>query len=71
MLAVAGMRVFVDSLLEHRNTEVPDGVELPLGQVLSEEPYEGTEEDRDWIFPVKGYFTSFFKYWNKCKKHIK
>ena len=33
--------------------------------------YEGTEEDRDWIFPVKGYFPSFFKYWNKCKKHIK
>ena len=33
--------------------------------------YEGTEEDRDWIFPVKGYFPSFFKYWNKCKKYIK
>jgi deoxyribodipyrimidine photo-lyase len=33
--------------------------------------YEGTEEDRDWIFPVTGYFPSFFKYWNKCKKHIK
>ena len=33
--------------------------------------YEGTEEDRDWIFPVKGYYPSFFKYWNKCKKHTK
>ena len=22
--------------------------------------YEGIEEDRDWIFPVKGYFTTSF-----------
>ena len=38
--------------------------EHPLNQY-----YKGTEENRDWIFPVKGYFSSFFKYWKKCKKY--
>ncbi|MDC3030054.1 deoxyribodipyrimidine photolyase, partial [Flavobacteriales bacterium] len=41
-------------------------IEHPLNQC-----YEGTEENRDWIFPVKGYFTSFFKYWKTCKKYMK
>ena len=44
MLSVASVESFADSLLEHRNTEVPDGAEPPLGQVLGDEPYEGTEE---------------------------
>jgi deoxyribodipyrimidine photo-lyase len=34
--------------------------------------YEGIEEERDWLFPeVKGYFPSFFKYWNQGKKLLK
>lgn len=33
--------------------------------------YEGTMENRDWMFDVKGYYPSFFKFWNKCKKEIK
>ena len=33
--------------------------------------YEGTMESRDWMFNVKGYYSSFFKFWNKCKKEIK
>ncbi|MEQ9279589.1 MAG: FAD-binding domain-containing protein [Balneola sp.] len=33
--------------------------------------YSGNEEPRDWMFPVKGYYQSFFKFWNKAKKELK
>jgi deoxyribodipyrimidine photo-lyase len=32
--------------------------------------YKGTQDPRDWMFDVKGYFPSFFGYWKKCKKQI-
>ena len=33
--------------------------------------YKGNKDERDWMFPVKGNFSSFFKYWKTCKKYIK
>lgn len=33
--------------------------------------YTGTEESRDWMFAVKGDYSSFFSFWNKCKKELK
>ncbi|XWN37081.1 MAG: FAD-binding domain-containing protein [Balneola sp.] len=33
--------------------------------------YSGNEEPRDWMFSVKGYYPSFFKFWNKAKKELK
>ena len=33
--------------------------------------YVGTEESRDWICGVKGYYPSFFAFWKKCKREIK
>ena len=32
--------------------------------------YEGTEESRDWMTSVSGYFPSFFAFWKKCKKQL-
>ncbi|MCV9388957.1 FAD-binding domain-containing protein [Reichenbachiella ulvae] len=32
--------------------------------------YEGVEEERDWMFSVKGYYPSFFSYYKKCKKEL-
>lgn len=32
--------------------------------------YYGIEEQRDWMFTVKGYYPSFFAFWKKCKKEI-
>ena len=32
--------------------------------------YKGTQDSRDWMFDVQGYFPSFFGYWKKCKKQI-
>jgi deoxyribodipyrimidine photo-lyase len=40
--------------------------EHPLNQ-----HYQGTEESRDWMFDVKGYYPSFFSFWKKCKKLLK
>lgn len=33
--------------------------------------YKGNEEARDWMFSSKGYYSSFFKFWNKAKKELK
>ncbi len=33
--------------------------------------YQGTEESRDWMSSVQGYYPSFFKFWNKAKKELK
>ena len=32
--------------------------------------YVGIEESRDWMFDVKGYHSSFFSFWKKCKKQL-
>ena len=32
--------------------------------------YKGTEEPRDWMFKVKGYYPSFFAYWKQCSKQL-
>jgi len=33
--------------------------------------YRGNEDPRDWMFSIKGYFPSFFKFWNKANKELK
>lgn len=32
--------------------------------------YQGEEDEREWMFSVKGYFPSFFSFWKKCKKEL-
>ncbi len=32
--------------------------------------YQGIEDQRDWMFSVKGFYPSFFAFWKKCKKEI-
>ena len=34
------------------------------------EHYQGTCDQRDWMFNVEGYYPSFFAFWKKCKKQI-
>lgn len=33
--------------------------------------YRGTEQPRDWMFSIKGYYPSFFKFWNEARKELK
>jgi deoxyribodipyrimidine photo-lyase len=32
--------------------------------------YQGTEDARDWMFTVTGYYRSFFSFWKACKKEL-
>ena len=32
--------------------------------------YNGIQESRDWMFSAKGYHSTFFSFWKKCKKDI-
>lgn len=32
--------------------------------------YKGTQENRDWMFDVQGYYPSFFKFWKQCEKQL-
>lgn len=46
-----------------------------LGEVYFKEhptnlDYQGTQDERDWMFSVKGYYPSFFAFWKKCKKEL-
>ncbi len=45
--------------------------QFQLSEVLFKEHptcthYRGTEEPRDWMFSVTGYYPSFFSFWKKC-----
>lgn len=32
--------------------------------------YVGKQESRDWMFDVRGYFSSFFSFWKKCERQL-
>ncbi len=32
--------------------------------------YSGTQESRDWMFDVTGYYPSFFSFWKKCERQL-
>mgnify|MGYP001814686985 CR=1 FL=1 len=32
--------------------------------------YRGSEDARDWMFKVQGYYPSFFAFWKRCKKEM-
>lgn len=47
-----------------------NGAEIVFKEHPLNEHYRGTQEDRDWMTSVKGYFPGFFKFWNKAKKEL-
>lgn len=46
----------------------------PSELIFKEHPlsahYQGTQDERDWMFEVRGYFPSFFSYWKRCLKEL-
>jgi len=32
--------------------------------------YKGTEEPREWMFDVQGFYRSFFAFWKQCKRFL-
>ena len=72
MLALAeninGIQIYVgefDQLIKDTGIKTVYYKEHPLNN-----HYTGTEDARDWMFPVKGYFPSFFGFWKRCKQHL-
>ncbi|OEK01838.1 deoxyribodipyrimidine photolyase [Roseivirga sp. 4D4] len=66
---ISGIQYFRGSFQQLRETYGLKEIfykEHPLNQ-----DYQGTEDSRDWMFDVKGYYPSFFAFWKKCKKEIK
>ncbi len=65
---IEGIQVFVGEFEELGHDYTPGEIffkEHPLNS-----HYRGTEEPRDWMFDVKGYYPSFFSFWKKCKKEL-
>ncbi len=60
------LKLFVGQFSELQSMISPENI------IFKEHPnnshYEGKEEPRDWMFEVKGYYSSFFAFWKKCKK---
>ncbi|MFZ6052451.1 FAD-binding domain-containing protein [Halocola ammonii] len=63
------IQIFVGEFKELQREHSPSEI------IYKEHPlnynYMGKEESRDWMFSVTGYYSSFFKFWKKCKKEIK
>ncbi len=66
---IEGIQIFVGEFSELQNS---------IGNspaVFKEHPtnkhFVGTQDERDWMFSVKGYYRSFFAFWKKCKKELK
>ena len=57
---INGIQLFVGEFKELKKTTKDSNIYYKAHPLNHR--YEGIEEDRDWIFPVKGYFASFFKY---------
>ena len=65
---IKGMQFFVGEFSELSTLLNPSMI------VYKEHPtsshYQGTEDAREWMSSVKGYYPSFFAFWKKVKKEI-
>ena len=65
---IKGIKIFVGSFASLEAQL--NGAEIVFKEHRLRESYRGTQEDRDWMTSVKGYFPGFFKFWNKAKKEL-
>jgi deoxyribodipyrimidine photo-lyase len=54
-----------DELMEEYDPRFTAYKEHPLNA-----HYEGQEEPRDWMFNVRGYYSSFYGFWKECEKDM-
>ncbi len=66
---ISGIQVFIGDFIDLYPSIKKE--EIIFKEHPSNRGYIGTEESRNWMFSVQGYYPSFFKFWNKCKKEIK
>ncbi len=65
---IKDLKVYVGEFDEFVNEHEP--VEIYFKEHPLNNHYRGVKEEREWLFSVKGYYPSFFKFWSKCKKEI-
>lgn len=66
---IRGLQVYTGSFGELKSKYVLN--EIIFKQHPLNKHYKGTEDPRDWISSVKGYYGSFFKFWKQVKKELK
>lgn len=65
---IEGMQLYVGEFKEMVQAHGPDQIHFKEHPLNSH--YQGIEEPRDWMFDVKGYYSSFFGFWKNCKKEL-
>lgn len=65
---IKGIQLFVGSFEQLQ--KMTNGNEIIFKEHPLNNHYQGTQLERDWMFKVKGYYPSFFKFWNKAKKEF-
>jgi len=65
---IKGIRVFTGSY-DQLTSAAPDSLFIYKEHPFNRH-YSGTEDPRDWMTDVKGYFPSFFAFWKKAEKEL-
>jgi len=65
---IKGIQIFVGEFQEL--VAQVDSENIRFKEHPTNHHYQGQEEPREWLSSVKGYFTSFFAFWKKCKKEL-
>lgn len=66
---IPGLQVFVGEFDDFIASYSPN--EIYYKEHPTNSHFEGHEDTRDWMFDVKGYYPSYFKFWNLAKKELK
>jgi deoxyribodipyrimidine photo-lyase len=66
---IPGIKIFIGEF--HELEQAINGEFLVYKEHPTNDHYQGTEEPREWMFDVWGYYPSFFAYWKKCKKELR
>jgi deoxyribodipyrimidine photo-lyase len=72
---IPDLQVFVGEIAEILALHKESKLDITEIIISKEHPafeyYPGIKDERDWMFPsVKGYYSSFFKFWEKCQQSI-
>ncbi len=72
---IPDLQVFVGEIAEILALHKESKLEITKIIISKEHPafeyYPGIKDERDWMFAsVKGYYSSFFKFWEKCQQSV-
>jgi deoxyribodipyrimidine photo-lyase len=68
---IPGIQIFVGEFEDLKTNLVGTSKQIHYKEHPFSRHFTGVQHDRDWMFSVRGYYPSFFAFWNKCKKELK